>query len=135
MRNRKVVIIGGWVARLIAAAILGMSLFYKVIGDEASIYVFEQMGVEPWGRYGTAIAELVAAMMLLIPALGWAGGLLGAVVMLGAIGSHVTKLGIVVQDDGGVMFAMACIVLICCLFVAYVQRAKIPVIGARAKRG
>lgn len=135
MPKRKMLHIAGWVARVVAAFIFGQSLFFKFTGAEESVYIFEQVGIEPWGRYATGVAELIAAAMLLIPPLGWTGGLLGAAIVSGAIVSHLTVLGIEVKDDNGLLFAMAWIVLVCCLFVVYTQRRKLPLIGGRGKRG
>ena len=56
-----------------------------------------QVGLEPWGRYASGVAELFAAILLLFPRTTATGALLAAGVMIGAIGSHLTKLGIVVR--------------------------------------
>ncbi len=47
-----------WVARILAAIIMAQTLFFKFSGAEESIAIFTKMGVEPWGRYLTGIAEL-----------------------------------------------------------------------------
>jgi len=54
-----------WTLQVIAAAILAQTLFFKFSGAEESKYIFATLGVEPWGRVATGIAELVAAVLLL----------------------------------------------------------------------
>ena len=118
-----------WICRIAAAVILLQTLYFKFSGASESVYIFTKLGVEPWGRYASGVVELFAALLLLFPRTTWAGALLAAAVMLGAIGSHLTKLGIVVQNDGGLLFALALIVLTCALVTAYIHRRQIPVIG------
>ena len=122
-----------WICRLVAAAILLQTLFFKFTGAPESIYIFTQVGMEPWGRYGSGVAELFAALLLLLPRTAWMGALGAAGVMIGAIGCHLTKLGIVVQDDGGLLFALALIVFVCGLTTAYIHRRQIP-FGRNATR-
>ena len=118
-----------WICRLVAAAILLQTLYFKFTGAEESVYIFAKIGAEPWGRYASGVAELFAAILLVFPRTAWAGALLAAGVMAGAIGSHLTKLGIVVKDDGGLLFALAVIVLTCAVATAYLHRRQLPMIG------
>ncbi len=120
-----------WVAQIVAALIMLQTLFFKFTGAPESIYIFETLGMEPWGRYGSGIAELIASILLLLPATAALGGVLGLGVMVGAIGSHLTRLGIEVRGDGGTLFAMAWLVTICCLVVVWLRRRSLPVIGDR----
>jgi len=114
---------------VIAAAILLQTLFFKFTGAEESVYIFSKIGLEPWGRYASGVAELIAATLLLTPRLGWLGALLASGVMSGAIFSHLTKLGIVVKDDGGLLFALAVTVFCCSLAVLFLHRHQIPFIS------
>ncbi|MCB0312144.1 MAG: DoxX family protein, partial [Calditrichaeota bacterium] len=56
-----------WLLRLVAAAILLQTLFFKFTGAEESVKIFSALGVEPWGRIGTGMMELLAAVLLLVP--------------------------------------------------------------------
>lgn len=56
-----------WVLRLAVAVILLQTLFFKFTGAAESVYIFETLGLEPWGRIGSGVAELVAAVLLLLP--------------------------------------------------------------------
>jgi uncharacterized membrane protein YphA (DoxX/SURF4 family) len=118
-----------WICRAAAAGILLQTLYFKFTGADESVYIFTKMGMEPWGRYASGVAELIASIMLLIPRTAPVGAWLAAGVMAGAIGSHLTKLGIVVKDDGGLLFALAVMVLTCALTTAYIHRRQTPWIG------
>jgi uncharacterized membrane protein YphA (DoxX/SURF4 family) len=102
-----------WFLRLLAAAILLQTLFFKFTGSPESVYIFSTLGIEPVGRIGSGIAELIAAVLLLIPRFNVYGALLASATMVGALLSHLTILGIEVMGDGGLLFALALIVLIC----------------------
>jgi hypothetical protein len=110
-----------WALRLVAAAILAQTLYFKFTGAAESRWIFEQLGAEPWGRLGSGAVELVAVLLLLWPHTATLGALLSAAVMLGAIGSHVLVLGIAVQEDGGLLFALACVALCCALGVLWLR--------------
>jgi uncharacterized membrane protein YphA (DoxX/SURF4 family) len=123
-----------WVFQVLAAVILLQTLFFKFTGAPESVYIFEQLGMEPLGRYASGVAELIASLLLLIPALSWVGALLALGVMGGAIASHLIVLGVVVQDDGGALFAMALLVTLSCLVVLYLRRGQLMEFLARLKR-
>lgn len=108
--------------RLVAAFIMVQSLYFKFSAQPESIYIFSAVGMEPWGRIGTGVAELIASAMLLIPATIAIGALLSAGVMLGAVFSHLFVLGIEVQGDGGLLFMYALLVLVASLIVLYLHR-------------
>src|SRR5262245_30328764 len=122
-------LIVSWTCRVVAAAILLQTLYFKFTGAEESVYIFTRVGLEPWGRYASGIAELFAAMLLLFPRTAWLGALLAAGVMAGAIGSHLTKLGIVVKNDGGLLFALAVTVFIAALVTLLIHHRRIPLVG------
>jgi putative oxidoreductase len=115
-----------WTCRIAAAAILAQTLFFKFTGAEESIYIFTKVGLEPWGRYGSGVAELIAAVLLLTPRFAWAGALLTLGVISGAIVSHLTVLGIVVKDDGGLLFGLAIAVFATSAITAFLHRRQIP---------
>src|SRR4030095_9599523 len=104
--------IGIWILRLLAAVILLQTLYFKFSAAPESIYIFSKLGMEPWGRIGTGVLELIAGILLLIPATTVFGALLATSLMAGAIFFHITKLGIIVQDDGGQLFIYALLVFV-----------------------
>jgi uncharacterized membrane protein YphA (DoxX/SURF4 family) len=118
-----------WICRLVAAVILGQTLFFKFTGAEESIYIFTKVGLEPWGRYGSGAAELIAAILLLTPRFAWAGALLALGVISGALVSHLTVLGLVVKDDGGLLFGLAITVFVTSAATAFLHRRQIPLVS------
>jgi putative oxidoreductase len=120
-----------WVGRVVAALILLQTLFFKFTGAAESVYIFTKVGAEPWGRIGSGVIELIAALLLLTPRWGWAGAILAIGMMAGAILSHLTVLGIEVQGDGGLLFGLALVVLVASGVVLFIHRSQIPVIGSR----
>ncbi|MDA6068683.1 DoxX family protein [Flavobacterium sp. AC] len=114
-----------WVLRITAAAILLQTLFFKFSGAPESIYIFSTLGIEPYGRIGSGIAELIAAILILIPRTTWIGALGGSGIMTGAILSHLFVLGIQVKNDGGLLFSLAVITLSCCLGLLYFNKNKL----------
>ena len=122
-----------WAARIIAAAILLQTLFFKFTGAEESKYIFTQLGAEPWGRIGSGVVELIASILILIPKTTWVGALMGLGTMTGAILSHIFILGISVKnsdgtEDSGQLFIYALIVFIACTYLVWVNRKLIPIL-------
>jgi hypothetical protein len=120
-----------WVAQVAVAAILGQTLFFKFTGAPESIYIFEKLGLEPWGRIGSGMAELLALVLLLVPATPALGALVALGVIVGALGAHLGPLGIEVQGDGGLLFGLACAVFAGSALVVWLRRRELPVVGAR----
>lgn len=118
-----------WALQILAAAILAQTLFFKFSGAEESIFIFSTLGLEPWGRIGTGVAELVAVVLLLVPRTVVLGAALSLGLMLGAIGSHLTKLGLIVNDDGGLLFLLAVTVCVSSGLVLAIRRRELPWIG------
>ena len=114
--------IAPWVLRIIAALIMLQTLYFKFTGAEESVYIFSQLGMEPWGRIGTGILELIASILILYPKTTFLGSVLAIGLMLGAIGAHFVKLGVVVKNDGGQLFIYALIVLVSSIILAFIYR-------------
>ncbi len=115
-----------WFLRIVPALILLQTLYFKFSAAPESVYIFETLGLEPQGRIGSGIAELIASILLLIPRTTWVGALIGLAVIGGAIFSHLTQLGIEVQGDGGLLFVLALVVFIFCVILIWLQRKEIP---------
>lgn len=113
------------ILRIAPAVILLQTLFFKFTASAESVYIFETLGMEPYGRIASGVAELVAAVLLLIPKTKRYGAVMAAGIMVAAIASHLLILGIEVRDDGGLLFALAVIALVCCVGVIYTDR-RIP---------
>ena len=135
LRSRNMNILS-WVLQLIVAAILFQTLFFKFTGATESVYIFTKLGLEPWGRIGSGVVELIATILLLIPSTVSLGALLSLGVISGAIMSHLTKLGIVVinsdgTSDGGLLFILALVVFVGSAIILFIHRSEIPVVGDR----
>ena len=114
-----------WTARVIAAVIMLQTLYFKFTGAEESVYIFTTVGMEPWGRIGVGVMELIASLLIIIPATSWIGAGIGLGLMLGAMGMHLTILGIEVHDDGGYLFFLALVVAICSAFILWINKQAV----------
>jgi len=111
--------------RLASAGILLQTLFFKFTAAPESVYIFSTLGAEPWGRLFSGVMELIASILLLVPATRFLGALLAIGIMAGAILSHLFVLGISVQNDGGLLFGLACTVLLSCVAVLGIEREEV----------
>ena len=118
-----------WVLQLAVAGILLQTLFFKFTAADESVYIFTTLGIEPWGRIGTGILELLASILLLVPSTASLGAAMALGMMTGAILSHATILGIDVQGDGGLLFGLALIAFACSAIVLTIRRTQVPVVG------
>jgi putative oxidoreductase len=123
-------VILSWTLRGIAALILLQTLFFKFTGAKESVYIFSTLGLEPWGRIGTGIMELIAAILLLVPPTVVYGAILSLGVISGAIFVHLTRLGIALPavDDHGELFALALTVFVCSATVLVLHRHELPLV-------
>ncbi len=115
--------------RIIVAIILVQTLRFKFTAHPDSIYIFSKVGLEPNGRIIIGVLELIAAFLLLIPKTVWAGALLTVGVIGGAIVMHLTRLGIEINNDGGILFITALVTFILSLIILYWYKKDIPVVG------
>lgn len=125
-----------WVLQLAVAGILLQTLFFKFTGAEESVYIFSTVGrflhitgLEPWGRIGSGVLELIASLLLIVPATASIGAILTMGVMAGAVLSHLFVLGIEVKGDGGLLFGLALAAFIGSAIVLALRRAQILVVG------
>ncbi len=116
-----------WLLRIVAAVIMLQSLYFKFTMQPVSVHLFTILGMEPWGRIGTGILELIASILILVPrTTGW-GAALGTGLMAGALFFHFTKLGIVFEGDI-VLFLYALIAFVCCFALLIIYRK--PLLGS-----
>ncbi len=113
-----------WILRLLAAVIMIQTLYFKFTGHEQSVALFTELGMEPWGRIGTGVFELIASILILYPRTTGIGALLGLGLMSGAIFFHITKLGLDFGGDYG-LFIYALIAFICCLLLVIYSKNQI----------
>ena len=113
-----------WLLRLLAAAIMLMTLYYKFTAHPQSVALFTELGMEPWGRIGTGVLELIASILILNPKTTGYGAVLGLGLMSGALFFHLTKLGIKYDGDA-LLFIYALIVFVCCLILIVFYRSQL----------
>lgn len=118
-----------WLLRLFVAGILLQTLFFKFSGAAESVWIFQTLGAEPWGRIASGVAELIAAALILWPRTTGTGAALALGIISGAIAAHLTQLGIEVQGDGGLLFWLAVAVFAGSAVLAWLHRREIPVVG------
>lgn len=116
------------VIRLVVAVLLIQTLRFKFTGAEESIYIFTKVGMEPFGRIGIGVLELIAAILLLIPKTIWAGAVLTVGIIAGAIMMHLTILGIEVLGDNGTLFYMAVLIFVLGLIILWQERNQTPIL-------
>jgi uncharacterized membrane protein YphA (DoxX/SURF4 family) len=119
-----------WACRIVAALIMLQTLYFKFTGSAESVYIFSQVGMEPVGRIATGIAELIASVLILIPKTSLIGATLSLIIMIGALATHISILGIEVMNDGGQLFIYAIIVALASLYVIlrHTRKRKKPVV-------
>ena len=114
-----------WLSRIAIAIILLQTLYFKFTGHPESVALFTKLGVEPWGRIGTGVLELITGILILIPATAVPGALLSTGLMSGAIASHLFVIGIESDHDGGQLFMLAIIVFLLSLLVLFIRRTQV----------
>ena len=114
-----------WMLRIIAAVIMLQTLYFKFSAAEESVFIFTEMGIEPWGRIATGIFELIASILILYSPTLVFGSIIAVGLMSGAILSHLTVLGIEVKGDGGQLFAYALVVWVCGAIIIWAEKEKV----------
>ena len=107
------------VLKIIVAVILLQTLFFKFTASQESVYIFSKLGVEPYGRIGSGIIELITSILLLIDKAKFYGAFMAMGTMLGAILGHVFVLGIEVNNDHGTLFVLALVTFISSSILVY----------------
>jgi uncharacterized membrane protein YphA (DoxX/SURF4 family) len=114
------------VFRVVPAIIMLQTLYFKFTAHPQSVKLFTILGMEPWGRIGIGVFELIAAILLMINRTKLLGALLGIGLMLGAIFFHLTNKNIGINFDGDpILFIYAVITLLCCSIIAFINRKGI----------
>jgi putative oxidoreductase len=123
-----------WALQLLVAGILVQTLYFKFTGAPESVFIFSTLGLEPWGRYGSGVAELVASVLLIAPGYASIGALLSIAVISGALVSHLTVLGVEVMGDGGLLFGLAVIVLLGSAAILWLRRRELVALAMSVTR-
>src|SRR5207237_10227340 len=100
MQHNRAFVLTSWALRLIVAVILLQTLFFKFSAARESVYIFSTLGMEPWGRIGSGVFELVASILLLLPTTLTIGAAMALAATGSAILFHLSRLGIAVTSSG-----------------------------------
>jgi len=127
MQHTRAFVLTSWALRLIVAVILVQTLFFKFTAAKESVYIFSTLGMEPWGRIGSGIFELIASFLLLVPATVPLGALMALAATGSAILFHLTRLGVALTPvgDHGELFALAIVVVLCSSGVLLLHRREL----------
>jgi uncharacterized membrane protein YphA (DoxX/SURF4 family) len=91
--SRRAIEIAFWALQILTAFMFLRAGTAKLMSAPMMVQVFTAVGIGQWFRYFTGIIEVVGALALLIPAAsGYAAAAL-AVVMTGAVATHLFILG------------------------------------------
>lgn len=132
-----------WPAALFIAGILLWYEQYKLPGHPGSVHLFTVLsdwlgihGYEKPFRLFVAICEIIASVLVVVPATRLLGGLGAMALMSGAIFFHVVSpLGIDPYGDGGTLFKEACAVWACAAFVVWAYRADAVALAHGLRQG
>ena len=113
------------VMSVLAAIVLIHTLYFKSTKAPENVYIFSQLGMEPYGRFGTGIIELIIAGLLLYSVTSLLGAILAIAIISGTLFSHLFVLGIAVQNDGGLLFGLALIVFVSSSVSVFIQPEKL----------
>ncbi len=111
--------------RIIVVLILLQTLRLKFIAHPDYVYIFSKVGIEPYGRILIGVTELIAGVLLLIPKAIWIGAIVIIGVMVGAILMHMTKIGIDVNGDKGILFITALITLKLSVIILWIYQKEV----------
>lgn len=82
-----------WGVRILLALAFGAAGAAKLAGAQQMVQVFDAIGFGQWFRYLTGLVEVGGALLLLVPATGFLGGLLLAATMVCAVATHLVLIG------------------------------------------
>ena len=132
------------------------SLPFKFSGAQETIYIFDTIGAwmtdiglggigdvfARYGAYGVGSVELIASILLLIPATRHIGALVGVGVLSGAIFFRLfTPLGVAVEFPGAApggepsLFVMAVIAWLAQAALLFIYRDRFPGFGKKQDSG
>jgi len=100
------------VLRIVIAIIFLQTLYFKFTAHPDSVHIFSALGLEPYGRIGLGIVELITSVLIFLPKTKIYGLIISLGVISGAIFSHLLVIGTNVQGDGGTLFSLAIVVFL-----------------------
>lgn len=114
-----------WILRISIACLYLQTLYFKFTGQPESIFIFKQLGLEPYGRICSGILELILIVLLLVPKTKIYGAFLSILIISGAIASHILVLGIEIMNDGGTLFYLALFIFFASITLLFLHNDEI----------
>ena len=136
-----------WVLVGFVVFVFVQSLFFKFSGSEETVIIFDTIGqwmagigflawlAEPFAAHGglvVGVTEMIASVLILLPRTRIWGAIIALVTISGAIFFHLaTPLGVVRtidaagNNDGGVLFMMACGVWVASAITIYLNKDQL----------
>lgn len=114
-----------WALQVVLALVFVGSAVGKLTGDPAIVAVFDALGPLAWLRYPVAVAEIVGAVGLLVPATTALAAAALTLLMLGAVSVHLFVAG------GSVVPALVVLVLCAVTLVGRRKDLLRPVTAGR----
>jgi putative oxidoreductase len=114
-----------WAVKILLALVFLAAGAAKLFGVAAMVEGFEHLGLGQWFRYFTGAVEVLAAILIVVPATSILGALLIICTMIGAILAHAVAM------PGSPLPAVGLLIL--SLVVAYAERGRLQtLLGGRA---
>lgn len=111
-----------WVLRIAISIIYLQTLYFKFTGHPDSVYIFSELGLEPYGRIGVGVIELIVSILLLINKTKLLSIIVSLGIITGAIASHLLVIGITIKEDHGGLFTLAIIIFTLNIVLIYLHK-------------
>lgn len=82
-----------WGLQILLALAFFTAGVQKLLGVQAMVDIFAQIGIGQWFRWVTGLLEVTAAVLLLVPSIAVFGAILVLCIMAGAVFTHLALIG------------------------------------------
>lgn len=110
------------IIRIIISIIYIQTSYFKLTGHPDSVYIFSKLGIEPYGRFGAGVIELMISPLLLINKTKLLSIIVSLGIIIGIIVSHLYIIGINIKGDNGSLFTLAIIIFILNIVLIHLHR-------------
>lgn len=118
----KITFLLSFVLRIAISLIYLQTLYFKFTGHPDSVYIFSKLGLEPYGRIGVGVIELIVSILLLINKTKLLSIIVSLSIITGAIASHLLVIGITIKEDDGGLFTLAIIIFTLNIVLIYLHK-------------
>ena len=111
-----------FVIRIAISLIYLQTLYFKFTAHPDSVYIFSKLGLEPYGRIGIGMLELIVAILLVLNKTKLLSIIVSLGIITGAIASHLLVIGITIKEDHGGLFTLAIIIFTLNIVLIYLHK-------------